>query len=100
MIPSPGLHTPVEVGTPCASCHGPLEKSVVKLRWCDCPLCPLCAGGVMWSCPVCGAHPPKSEDVDISVHYTDKSGDLSGWWWIVGVVVLAIGCLIVQWLIL
>ncbi len=68
--------------TVCASCHQ--QAGGYQLPYCDCPLCFDCRAGVVYSCPVCGAH---------SV-LTDRSrtttGDWSGWALVVALFVAAV----------
>ena len=65
-------------GTPCAACLVPLERAY-NPRWCACMLCLACVKGIVWSCPVCGAHPLPTTDVDISAAHPRQDEDMSAW---------------------
>ena len=64
--------------TPCAFCLAPVERAY-NTRWCDCMLCLACVKGIVWSCPVCGAHPFPTTDVDVSAAHPKQDEDLSAW---------------------
>ena len=68
-------------GSPCPACHVPLELAW-SLRWCSCLMCYSCARGVVWSCPLCGAHPLLGEDVDMSAAHPKTDMDLSAVRWL------------------
>ena len=84
-------------GDQCMACHGPLEHAHSPV-WCDCKLCGPCARGIVWSCPVCHAHPPKLEDVDVSAAHPVTESDMSAWWWLFSLILLSGAMLLMAYL--
>jgi hypothetical protein len=85
-------------GDPCMACHGPLEKSYSP-TWCDCHLCWPCARGIVWSCPVCGSHPPETTDVDVSAAHPITEPDHSALWWLAAMFSLVASLFLMAWLV-
>ena len=79
----------VHPATPCAACSAPVER-VYSTRWCACQMCFACVRGIVYSCPVCRAHPPSTadQDVDMSAAHPVREADLSAWRWLAWIVLI------------
>ena len=73
----------------CAQCGGLLADKALLFRWCDDMFCLKCAGGVLESCPRCGASAESATEYDEEAEPEPPPAEFSSWRWILGLLAFA-----------